>query len=195
MEPTDPSKPLDFSPIYSDPVLDFVRVAREYMALMDRHEEYEKEEFLGRIQPLLALLYYHVLYLPEVSCTTFPKPPNPQPDSWSQLVSVLMDKFGTHNNFPCYFTPYEGPDPVVGSVAEDLADIYEDLGKGLRLWDVGPNEAKLDSIWHWRFMFRINWSFHVVDAISALGWMVHDCELHPPFGEYRGGVLGGPKSH
>ncbi len=55
--------------------------------------------------------------------------------------------------------------PVVGDLADDLADIYRDLAAGLALYEAGSVE---DALWHWGFNFQIHWGEHASSAIRAL---------------------------
>lgn len=55
--------------------------------------------------------------------------------------------------------------PVLGSIVDDLGDIYLDVARGLMLYDSGDrNEA----LWEWAFNFRIHWGRHASSALRAL---------------------------
>jgi len=55
--------------------------------------------------------------------------------------------------------------PVVGDLADDLADIYRDVATGLHLLDTGRVD---DALWQWGFNFQIHWGQHASSAIRAL---------------------------
>jgi Domain of unknown function (DUF5063) len=59
----------------------------------------------------------------------------------------------------------------IGSLADDLLDIYRDVATGLREYERGlPAKA----IWEWGFNFQHHWGRHATDAIRALhGWLYH----------------------
>jgi Domain of unknown function (DUF5063) len=65
------------------------------------------------------------------------------------------------------FDPYEsGATPVMGSLADDAADIYRDLRGGLSLIDV---DGGLDNaVWEWQFGFEYHWGVHAASALYAL---------------------------
>jgi hypothetical protein len=72
--------------------------------------------------------------------------------------------------FQCYgevFDPTVVPpeEPVVGDVADDVADVYRDVVIGLRLFDAGLHD---DALWEWGFGFRTHWGKHAIDAIRAI---------------------------
>jgi hypothetical protein len=56
-------------------------------------------------------------------------------------------------------------EPVVGDVANDIADVYRDVITGLRLFDEGLFD---DALWEWGFSFRTHWGKHATDAIRAI---------------------------
>jgi len=55
--------------------------------------------------------------------------------------------------------------PVVGDLADDIADIYRDVANGLALYDAGCVD---DAIWQWGFSFQSHWGEHASSAIRAL---------------------------
>jgi hypothetical protein len=55
-------------------------------------------------------------------------------------------------------------EPVYGSILHDLADIYRDVGSGLRAYENGRRAA---AIWEWSFGLHSHWGAH---ATSAGGW-------------------------
>jgi hypothetical protein len=61
------------------------------------------------------------------------------------------------------------PDPAVpthmGSLADDIADIYRNVVTGLRSYDLGHHEC---AHWQWVTTFQSHWGLHAVDAIRAL---------------------------
>lgn len=63
------------------------------------------------------------------------------------------------------FDPFIRDELVVGSLSDDLGDIYEDLREGIDLLDSGH---ACDAIWHWRFHYDNHWGDHAVDALRAL---------------------------
>jgi len=64
------------------------------------------------------------------------------------------------------FSPLVPQDePVMGDLADDLADIYHHLAKGLRLHELGKVD---DALWEWGFNFQAHWGEHASSAIRAL---------------------------
>jgi len=71
---------------------------------------------------------------------------------------------------PNVFPPDE---PVIGHLADDISDIYQDLQCGLSLLDAGhPDHA----VWEWVFSMQKHWGAHATSAIRALYWYLQENE-------------------
>jgi hypothetical protein len=69
------------------------------------------------------------------------------------------------------FDPLKVPpeEPVIGSVVDDVADIYRDVVTGLRYY---RSNRRHDALWEWTFTFRHHWGQHATGAIRALNsWL------------------------
>jgi hypothetical protein len=56
----------------------------------------------------------------------------------------------------------------VAMLWDDLADIYRDLKNGLRLFDLGTQDATLQAIWDWRFGYENHWGSHLMQALVTV---------------------------
>ncbi|MGE3803357.1 MAG: DUF5063 domain-containing protein [Gemmataceae bacterium] len=63
---------------------------------------------------------------------------------------------------PLCFPPEE---PVVGSLTDDLGDIFRDVATGLREYEAG---RRSQAVWEWGFGLRHHWGEHATGAIRAL---------------------------
>ena len=60
-------------------------------------------------------------------------------------------------------------EPTIGSLPDDLADIYRDVESGLREFQAG---RRAQAVWEWGFGFRHHWGEHATGAIRALhSWL------------------------
>jgi hypothetical protein len=63
------------------------------------------------------------------------------------------------------FDPAANEEPGAPSLADDLADVYHDVKRGLMVLDAGdPAEA----VWEWHHSFWSHWGRHAVEALRAL---------------------------
>ena len=70
-------------------------------------------------------------------------------------------------NYGVIFDPLLIPpeEPVVGDIADDIAEIYRDVASGLRLYEAGN---AVEARWEWSFNFQFHWGGHASSAIRAL---------------------------
>lgn len=173
----------------TDPVAAFALVAEDFCSLVEHRDTFGRDEFLHAVHVRLAPLYAAALALPavEVSDET-PEDDDADEEEAEVDVAALMaesrkDRMGTedwmalyrslgaligeHNSYAEVFDPYAHPgeEPVTGSLADDVADIYRHLADGLAKWRRGEVDAAL---WEWRFGFTIHWGEHATGALRAL---------------------------
>lgn len=63
------------------------------------------------------------------------------------------------------FEPYTFEEPVRGSLADDILDIYKDMKEGILSYE---RNEQIEAIWHWKFNFEIHWGKHAIDAMRVL---------------------------
>jgi hypothetical protein len=70
------------------------------------------------------------------------------------------------------FNPLTVPpeEPVVGSLTDDLSDIYHDVITWLRPYETG---RRSDALWNWTFNLQIHWGEHATSAIRTLRCWTH----------------------
>lgn len=61
--------------------------------------------------------------------------------------------------------PVPPDEPVVGSLTDDITDIYRDVITGLREYEAG---RRAQAVWEWGFGLRHHWGEHATGAIRAL---------------------------
>jgi hypothetical protein len=93
-------------------------------------------------------------------------------DEWNTVLRAAgclpLDHYG--EVFDPLIVPPE--EPVIGSIADDIADIYRDVVTGLRLDQSGQRP---EAIWQWSFNLRHHWGEHATGAIRALHcWLAQE---------------------
>lgn len=175
----------------------FAALAERFCALIEAHPRLSSVEFLHQTHALLPLLYAGGLGLPDVSVDGEPDGAAKADDARAELSDDdcdramddemralcrgLGERIGAERDFYAeVFDPYSDTrEPVIGSLADDLADIYRDLVDGLRAWRSGD---RADAVWRWRFGFQVHWGEHATSALRALharaAW--HEPGFPPP---------------
>jgi hypothetical protein len=171
----------------------FRNYARQFVALIDAYQSYPASDLLRRSHALLPSLYAAALALPEKPDEAFDEvsdeyePPAHnrveqvrRTDRWRALHDGLAKHIGQEwNRYREAFDPYESPpeEPVTGSLADDLADIYLDLARAESLWEAGDPDA---AVWDWQFHFQQHWGEHATGALRALHALSAKDAFHVP---------------
>ena len=87
-----------------------------------------------------------------------------------------MLTFGERDRYREVFDAYSADDAVVGSLSDDMGDIYEDLMRGLRVFDGKRATRQTDAAWVWRESFYFHWGEHATSALRALYWLLRQSE-------------------
>lgn len=123
---------------------------------------------------LLAELYLQVIDLPEASSDA------DAPEIAQEQYQSVFKRFGAlpFNYYSECFNPLAIPaeQPDIADLADDLADIWRDLKRGLALYEEGAIEA---AVWEWSFNFSAHWGHHACGALYALQtWFSqNNCDL------------------
>lgn len=135
---------------------EFERLAREYCALIE--DPPDREELVSRLVELLPRLYAAAVHLqgPFVDDDL----PRMSHEGWVMIFERLEAVLGDWDLYPEIFDPTDpslGVEPVHGSLADDLADIYRDVRNTLA-----------GGAYDRRLQFDIHWGDHAVDALRVL---------------------------
>ena len=154
-----------------DPFEEFAAEATAFESWA-RHGSEEGESAVRAALVRITRLYWIALNLPDEG----DDPPEEESGSdrvsyeeWHEVMKrssrLPLDYYGVVFD-PSILPPEE---PVIGSLSDDVADIYRDVVSGLRQYQKGwKGEAR----WNWQFSFRSHWGAHATGAIRALhAWL------------------------
>jgi hypothetical protein len=142
-----------------------VEAVRAYCSWVDSRSGVDGDEEAKEALKVLAHLYSSALQVKRGECGKDVEEPGMTHEEWKKK----FDRFGSLQvgHYHEFFSPakMEEEEPVVGNVADDLADIYRDLSDGLSMYDRGHT---VEAMWEWKESFRTHWGRHAVSAMKAL---------------------------
>lgn len=147
----------------------FADLARAYCKLLENQEPIEASIFARECLILLLRLYEGAMLLPDIEASE-EAPPRIDHETWKVMFDAIAARMPGRDFYWTVFEPVEldPPNPVVGSLADDIADIWGDLKPGLVLIDTGGPNCRSAAVWDWRFGFNSHWGRHAVEAITVL---------------------------
>jgi|SRR5690606_17351564 len=142
-------------------VQQFAEAAEQFCAWAESNPSSPETEAVAALQHLSGL-YKLALELPPMFGEE--EPSELTHEAWTQVYQ----RFGSlpFNYYSQCFDPSElSTDAVTADLADDLADIWRDLKRGLSLYEAGHTAA---AAWDWRQNFWQHWGHHAAGGIYAL---------------------------
>ena len=157
--------------VYSVNVIEFVTVANEYCATLETMDDLNRKDFVHKMQKIFPLLYLKASLLPETEDMLEDEPEKfVAEDDYNYLHRKLLAKLGEHDSYLEVFDPLMqySEEPVEGSLAENMADIYQDLKDFIISYRMGTVEVMNDALWVCRNNFKEYWGQRLVNGLRAL---------------------------
>ncbi len=158
-------------PVYSRNVVEFVAVANEFCKYAERAEELKGDDLLKILQRILPMMYIKASLLPVLE--PFFEDGNEKfvtESDWVRIDETLRDRFGTADDYLEVFDEKlsDSEGPVVSSVSENMADIYQDIKNFLLLYQTGTPEVMNDAVWECKMNFENFWGQKLVNSMRAI---------------------------
>ena len=166
-------------PVYSRNVIEFVAVANEYCKYAEHASQLKGDELLRILQRILPLMYIKASLLPALE--PFFEDGNEKfvtESDWTVIHESLKNKFGTADDYLEVFDEKtnETEGPVISSISENMADIYQDIKDFLLLYQTGTAEVMNDAIWECRMNFENFWGQKLVNSMRAIHKFIYSGE-------------------
>ncbi len=167
-------------PVYSRNVIEFVAVANEFCKYAEHASEIEGDEMLKILQRILPLMYLKASLLPKLE--PYFEEGNEKfvtEADWVGIHNTFRQKFGTADDYLEVFDEKmnDSAGPVVSSISENMADIYQDIKDFLLLYQTGTNEIMNDAVWECRLNFENYWGQKLVNAMRAIHKFLYSGEV------------------
>jgi hypothetical protein len=166
-------------PVYSRNVIEFVAVANEFCKYAEHASELKGDELLKILQRILPLMYLKASLLPQLN--PYFEDGNEKfvtESDWTSIHETLKEKFGTANDYLEVFDEKmnNSEEPVVSSISENMADIYQDMKDFLLLYQTGTVEVMNDAVWECRMNFENFWGQKLVNSMRAIHKFIYSGE-------------------
>ncbi len=161
--------------VYSKNVIEFVTIANEFCLLLETSAKVSKIEFIETVQKLLPLLYLKACLLPkneselEEEIEKFVSEAD-----WEFIHTSVQTKMGGHDQFLEVFEEdmEYSETPVIASVSESFADMYQDLKDFLTSYRIGTLDVMNEALWDLTNSFYQHWGQNLVNSLRAIHSLV-----------------------
>ena len=158
-------------PVYSRQVIEFVTVANEFCSFMESAGQLERLDFIQKIQKLLPLLYIKASLIPEMESVLSEAN---EKFVTEQEYDFIKDRVQVHmGELDDYLEQWDpkitgSTEPVITSISENIADIYQDLKDLVSLYSMGTTEIMNDAVWECKMNFENYWGQILVNALRVI---------------------------
>ena len=162
------------NPIYAHDTLEFVQVAAEYCALLERTTDdgpQTTEGLVGTLLKLLPLLYMKVQLLPEVDTEgAFVPDDQVREEDYNYVRDNVYRLLHEHDEYELlvWDEDMQTEESRWCSVSEGLADIYQALRNFVAVYQQRLEPCMLDAIWQLRDNFELYWGQTLIDTLRQL---------------------------
>ena len=162
--------------VYSKNVVEFVTVANEFCAVIEKVSSKPVKESLLKLQKILPLLYLKTTLLPiteqvldeelEKYVSEF---------DYNMLHQKWLEALNEHDSYYEVFDPniQFGQETVTSSMAESLLDIYQDVKDFLLSYQIGNDEVMNDALFDCLYHFQESWGQMLVNVLRAIHMLVY----------------------
>ena len=163
----------DTSPVYSHDVMEFVTVAVEYCVFLEKTEEQERMEFVDKLTKLLPLLYLKTSLLPKYEILSEEYYPEDfvSEDNYNIVRANISIIMGDKDDYLDVFMEdmKYSESPILTTVSENLADIYQDLKNfAMRYKNATDEEQMMNALAEVKDEFQYGWGQKAVNVLRAL---------------------------
>lgn len=164
------------STVYSRDVIEFVTVAVQYCAYLETLDTKTRQEFVGTLLKLLPLLYLKASLLNDNGCGN-------DEDMWAEEPEqfVTEENYEIIRNNIAYIMGEQddyldvfvedmkySDRPILRTVSEELADIYQDIKNFAYAYKIGTDETMQAALSACNENFKTYWGQKLVNVMRAL---------------------------
>ena len=161
----------------SKAAIEMLTVANEYCLFFEDAEKFNSEDILTYFQRLAPLLYLKGSLLPaiEVADDDFAERFVTE-EQWENIFKELRGKLGPGER---YFIHDHNYDTREASLADNLADIYQDMKDFVMSYQKNSLPARQNALAMTRSLFANHWGPVVLQALGAVHRLLYRNEIDP----------------
>jgi hypothetical protein len=163
------------NPAISRQVIEMITVAHEFCLYIEDIEKYDNDHILSFMQKIGPLLYLKGAMLPQdIEADPEFAERFVTEEQWEAIFKVLRVKLGPKD---LYYILDENNDSKQQSLADNLADIYQDLKDFVMLYQKPPLHSKSWAVAELAGLFRTHWGKIILAALNQIHSLMFSDEL------------------
>lgn len=161
-------------PIYEQGVLDFITVAVEFCALLEKPEKNNAKQFTDTMHKLLPLLYLKGALLPQLELLedidTLNESTYVKLEDYEYVRNKVASIMGEMDSYLDVFVDdmKYSDSPILSTISENIADIYQDIKNFIFTFRDGSEDVRLNAVIVCRINFQNCWGQKLTNVLRAL---------------------------
>lgn len=172
--------------IYEHNTLEFLTVALEYCAFVEKAKEVTLFDFSDKSTKILSLLYLKATLLPNVERQSYREMEHPVSEQMYETIRTgIATLLGEHDAFLETFHPdmQYSDTPIAAFISEYLADVYQDMGNFVNLYRERNEQVMEEALAICQQNFKDFWGQRLLNALKALHTVRYSAKLSPNINE------------
>lgn len=157
-------------PVYAKQVIELLTVANEFCLFSQKIEDYSKDDIISYYRRIIPLLYLKGTLIEDIE----PQDPDLNErfvleEDWELLFNTLRNKLYPDDHFWICHDPHNADtEAEKASIAECIADVYQDMKDFLMLYQKNLTGAKENAVHEVFSTFPSHWGPALTKALYAL---------------------------
>jgi hypothetical protein len=166
----------NLSKVKNKVVLEMIAIAHEFNLFTEDVKSKKKpEDIMGFYQKILPLMYTKAALLPDIEVGD--ESANERyvaEEHWENVFMALKEKFGPADE---YWELDGNNDTIKASMAEKLADIYQDSKDFVMLFQKNLLAAKENAVYEMKRLFMVHWGPRALSVIAQMHQLLYAKEI------------------
>ncbi|MBN1180792.1 MAG: DUF5063 domain-containing protein [Bacteroidales bacterium] len=162
--------------IENDVVIEFIKAVNVFCNLAESKTVPSKTEYVKKMLLACSGVYNLALVIPSIeSINEQNNEKFVDENDWQKVKDNIQTIFGQYDAFLEVFDPrmQESEIPIISSISENIADIYQDLKDFILLFQIGTHEVMNDALWECKQNFEEFWGQKLTNIMRALHNLVY----------------------
>ncbi len=164
-------------PTISKPVLEMITVANEYCLFFEKAENYTTEDILTYFHKIAPLIYLKGSLLPATMVADDSAAERyVTEEQWEQIFKALRNHFKAAD---VYYVHDHNFDSSEASLADNMADIYQDMKDFIMLYQKNTAPARQNAVAQIRDLYKWRWGPATLSALGAIHNILFKEDINP----------------
>jgi hypothetical protein len=173
-------------------ISEFISNSSEYCTFLENTPNFSRSDFVKRAMELFSALYFFGQKLPafeleeEAQLEKFVTELD-----WNTIYDKVKQKLGYHDEYLDLYDPVakEEEELSILSLADNFADIYQDLKDFSTIYGIGNEDMMQAAVWELNFNFQQYWGPKLLNALRILHRLYYseDIDLEEEEDEHNSG--------